>query len=327
MKIGASVDVEGIAREFDDGTGLHETTAHIRPGEFVSVLGPSGCGKSTLLRCIAGLETPDRGRILFDDEPVFDRAARVNLSPNKRGLSMVFQDLALWPHMTVEQNIAFPLTTGAQKIPSGERAELVESAMEKVGIASKARRRPAELSGGQQQRVAIARAIVSRPRVVLMDEPLSALDAALRIQVRDEISALVRDIGVTAIYVTHDQSEALAMADRVMVLNAGEIRQFDSPVETYLHPADEFVAGFVGHMNLDGRGGAWRPEEVTVASGDGDLGYLGRVATSSYVGGHYEIRADLVDAPDGANQWLVHSPRPLEVGETIRLQVTRKGQQ
>lgn len=320
-RTGAAVTLEGVAREFGDNTGLHESSAQIAAGEFVSVLGPLGCGKSTLLRCVAGLETPDRGRIHFDDEVVFDADKRVNVPPNKRGLSMVFQDLALWPHMTVEQNVAFPLTTGAQKIPSAKRAELVKSAMEKVGISSKAQRRPSELSGGQQQRVAIARAIVSRPRVLLMDEPLSALDASLRIQIRGEITSLVRDLGVTAIYITHDQSEALAMSDRVMVMNAGTIRQFASPVEVYSNPADDFVGGFVGHMNVDGAGGAWRPEQVALAAetnASDAKTYHGEVIASSYVGGHYEIRARL---PDVDSPWLVYSQQALEPGEHVALAV------
>ncbi|WP_257802619.1 MULTISPECIES: ABC transporter ATP-binding protein [Corynebacterium] len=211
--------LRGVRREFADGTGLHETSLDIAKGEFVSILGPSGCGKSTLLRCIAGLETPDAGVIEFAGREVF--GPLVNVPVNKRNLSMVFQDLALWPHMTVAKNVEFPLTTGKKKVAKAEREERVARAMDMVGISAKAEQRPNELSGGQQQRVAIARALVSDPELLLMDEPLSALDAALRTQIRSELTRLAYELNLTVIYVTHDQSEALAMSDRVAVMHAG----------------------------------------------------------------------------------------------------------
>ena len=210
------VILRGVKREFADNTGLHETDLSINRGEFISILGPSGCGKSTLLRCIAGLETPDAGTISFGEMEGF--GPRNNVDVNKRRLSMVFQDLALWPHMTVEKNIEFPLTTPGNKVAAGQRAEKVRACMDMVGIASKAKARPNQLSGGQQQPVAIARALVSNPDVLLMDEPLSALDAALRVQIRAELTQLAQELGLTVIYVTHDQAEALAMSDRVVVM-------------------------------------------------------------------------------------------------------------
>lgn len=176
------ISVRDIKREFPDNTGLHATSFDIYAGEFISILGPSGCGKTTLLRCLAGLEQPDEGSIRFGDREVIGSGA--NVPVNKRGLSMVFQDLALWPHMTVEKNVEFPLTTaGAQKsLNAKQRAEAVRRCMDMVGISAKAKSRPQELSGGQQKRVAIARALVSSPDLMLMDEPSSALDAALRVQ-------------------------------------------------------------------------------------------------------------------------------------------------
>ena len=194
------VRLEGVAREFADGTGVHSTDLSIEQGEFVSILGPSGCGKSTLLRCIAGLETPDSGRIELAGREVFGPAARVPV--NQRRLSMVFQDLALWPHMTVEKNVEFPLTTRASIVPADERAAAVARAMDMVGITGKATQRPSELSGGQQQRVAIARALVSNPDLLLMDEPLSALDATLRTQIRAELTQLSHELGLTVIYLS-----------------------------------------------------------------------------------------------------------------------------
>lgn len=326
---GTSLQLDSVAREFADGTGLHASSLRVEAGEFVSILGPSGCGKSTMLRCIAGLETPDRGRISFGETNVFDAELGINVPPNRRGLSMVFQDLALWPHMTVAKNVEFPLTVGKRKLPAGERRQRVQEALEKVGIAGKAQQRPNQLSGGQQQRVAIARAIVSEPQVILMDEPLSALDAALRLQIRGEITSLAKRLGVTVIYVTHDQSEALAMSDRVIVMEEGTIAQFARPVDIYTTPANDFVATFVGHMNRDSEGRAWRPEHIFIStdrqrieearSGEAPAGrrmYKATALESRYVGGHYEVIADV----NGAGEpWLVYSNRAVEPQEQLTL--------
>lgn len=296
-----ALTLTGVKREFADGTGLHETSLTINNGEFVSILGPSGCGKSTLLRCIAGLETPDSGSIVFGDTVVFN--STTNIPPNKRGLSMVFQDLALWPHMTVAKNIEFPLTTGKNTLTKAEREAKVRDAMRKVGIEDKAGQRPSQLSGGQQQRVAIARAIVSEPQLLLMDEPLSALDAALRIQIRAELTQLTKQLGLTVIYVTHDQTEALAMSDRVVVMNKGNVVQFDDPVTLYEHPQNDFVAGFVGHTNITADGRHIRPEQVAVGPPHA-AGIPAQVLSSQYVGGHYEVRCRV---PDVDKPWLVYS--------------------
>ncbi|MCT1450005.1 ABC transporter ATP-binding protein [Corynebacterium sp. p3-SID1194] len=318
------VSLREIRREFPDGTGLHETSLDIEKGEFVSILGPSGCGKSTMLRCIAGLETPDAGVIEFAGREVF--GPNTNVPVNKRNLSMVFQDLALWPHMTVAKNVEFPLTTGNQKVAKAEREERVARAMDMVGIGAKAEQRPNELSGGQQQRVAIARALVSDPELLLMDEPLSALDAALRTQIRSELTRLAYELNLTVIYVTHDQSEALAMSDRVAVMNAGNVCQFADPVELYDHPADDFVAGFVGVTNTHESLPANRPEDLEVTPLDGKRpdsvpanSIIGEVVESQYTGGRYEVRCVVPGAPD---PWLAYSRHRLGRGDSVLLTVT-----
>lgn len=321
---GAQVSLRGVRREFADGTGLHETSFDIAKGEFVSILGPSGCGKSTLLRCIAGLETPDAGEIGFAGREVFGPS--VNVPVNKRNLSMVFQDLALWPHMTVAKNVEFPLTTGKQKVTKSEREQRVARAMDMVGIGAKAQQRPNELSGGQQQRVAIARALVSDPELLLMDEPLSALDAALRTQIRSELTRLAYELNLTVIYVTHDQSEALAMSDRVAVMNAGQVRQFADPVELYDHPADDFVAGFVGVTNTHETLPPNRPEDLEVTPLNGKRpdalpanSIVGEVVESQYTGGRYEIRSVV---PGAAEPWLAYTRHRLGRGDSVLLTLT-----
>ena len=299
------LELDGVAKLFADGTGLQPTSFSVDQGEFISILGPSGCGKSTLLRCVAGLERPDRGSIVLRGKDV------TRTPPSRRNLSMVFQDLALWPHMTVAQNVEFPLTARGQH-PDDTKAR-VQRALAMVGIESKAQARPHQLSGGQQQRVAIARGIVDEPDLLLMDEPLSALDAALREQIRAELTELVGRLGLTVLYVTHDQSETLAMSDRVLVMNAGQVSQFDTPVNLYEHPADEFVGNFVGSMNRYPDGRAFRPERFAIGGGEGTPA---TVRTCQYVGGGYEVRAsvDGVDRP-----WHVRSETPVAPGTTITI--------
>jgi putative spermidine/putrescine transport system ATP-binding protein len=241
-RIGSSVDVQDVVGRYGRVVVLDKLSLSIRPGEFLTLLGPSGSGKTTLLGMIAGFLPVSEGRILVDGKPVQDVAA------HKRGFGMVFQNYALFPHMTVTQNIAFPMRMAGMDRAS--TAKRVDEVLQILRLGDHALKLPSQLSGGQQQRVAIGRAIVLRPRVVLMDEPLSALDRRLRESTLVEIRELHRQLGMTIVFVTHDQSEALALSDRIAVLDAGRIVQLGTPAELYRKPADNFVARFVGESNL-----------------------------------------------------------------------------
>ena len=229
--------------------GIRDANLDIPTGSFLSLLGPSGCGKTTTLRCVAGLETPDEGIVRIDDKVVFDSAARINVPMNARDIGMVFQSYAIWPHMSVYENVAFPLVVSRQYAREEVRSRVSE-ALARVDLAGFETRSATRLSGGQQQRVALARAIVRRPKLLLLDEPLSNLDAALREEMRKELKSLQRQLGLTTIYVTHDQEEALALSDTVAVVNKGRIVQIGTPKDIYFRPADLFVAGFVGATNM-----------------------------------------------------------------------------
>ncbi len=236
------VSLEGVTRQFGDKVALDGVSLDVAPGTFLVLLGPSGSGKTTLLRCLAGIERPSAGVIAIDDRVVV--GPRGFVAPEKRGLAMVFQDYALWPHLTVAKNVAFPLATSRRTMV--ERAARVSDLLERVGIAHLAERYPNELSGGEQQRVALARALSAEVGLVLFDEPLSNLDADRREQLRVEIATLTRAAGVTAVYITHDQSEAFALADQVGVLNHGRLVQLDTPESIYQRPINAFVARFTG---------------------------------------------------------------------------------
>ena len=264
----SDLEVAGLVKHFG---GRHPVNVvdhldlHVDEGEFLILLGPSGCGKTTTLRCIAGLETPSAGTISFGGRTVFDAGGRTNLPPNKRDVGMVFQSYALWPHMTVRKNIGYPLR--ARKAGHGERGAWVEEMAALVDCTALLDRYPAQLSGGQQQRVALARGLVARPALVLFDEPLSNLDARLRDQVRSEIHELHRRLGVTAVFVTHDQAEALALGDSLAVMRAGRLEQYGTPDEVFEHPVSEYVAGFLGMTNrllCSYADGAWRSSGVTL---------------------------------------------------------------
>lgn len=222
----------------------------IAPGEFFALLGPSGSGKSTVLQCVAGLEKPDRGTIAIGERTVFSSNGTLFVPANRRDLGMVFQSYAIWPHMSVYDNIAFPLLHGPQRYPAGEVKKLVREALELVKLAEYADRPAPNLSGGQQQRVALARAIVGKPRLLLLDEPLSNLDAKLRDAMRVELRQLVKSLGITTVFVTHDQIEALGMADRIAVMRNGVIEQIGTPRDVYLAPCNAFVASFMGSSNI-----------------------------------------------------------------------------
>ncbi|MBF9033266.1 ATP-binding cassette domain-containing protein [Rhodobacterales bacterium HKCCE2091] len=239
------------ARPGEFAGGIRDASIVLKPGAFFTLLGPSGCGKTTTLRCIAGLERPDEGRILVGDEVMFDGASGRSVPLHLRNIGMVFQSYAIWPHMSVFDNVSFPMRVSkARKYSTAEIRKAVGEALDSVGLGGYANRSATQLSGGQQQRVALARAVVHRPKLLLLDEPLSNLDASLREEMRVELKRLQRELGITAVYVTHDQSEALAMSDVIAVIDQGQVVQIGGPREVYFQPATEFVAGFVGHTNI-----------------------------------------------------------------------------
>lgn len=238
----SAVTLDHVSKSFGHVQVVHDVTLAIKPGEFFTFLGPSGCGKTTTLRMIAGFYYPTSGRILFDDKDI------TYLPANKRNTGMVFQNYALFPHLTVAENVAFGLKV--RKVPKKEIEERVERALNQVRLPGLGKRRIEQLSGGQQQRVALARALVIQPSILLLDEPLSNLDAKLREETRWEIKRLQQSLKITAIYVTHDQSEAMAMSDRIAVMDQGRVQQVGTPEEIYNRPANRFVASFIGKTNL-----------------------------------------------------------------------------
>ena len=244
--------LERVTKRFGDLAAVRDLTLDIESGEFFTLLGPSGCGKTTTLRMVAGFEEPTQGRVLLDGSDV------TGLPAFKRPTNTVFQSYALFPHLSVEENVAFGLKR--KKVPKADVERRVAEELARVGLSAEARRKPAQLSGGQQQRVALARALVNRPAVLLLDEPLGALDLKLRKQLQVELKGIQRDVGITFVYVTHDQEEALTMSDRIAVMNRGVIEQVDVPEDVYERPRTTFVAGFIGVSNL-------MPGEVVSANG------------------------------------------------------------
>ena len=242
------VKVERLVMMYGAVQAVRGIDFYVAPGSMVTLLGPSGCGKTTTLRCIAGLEVPTAGRITIGDRVVFDDATGAFIEPERRNIGMVFQSYAIWPHMTVGGNVGFPLTIAGMS--KAEVQERTHAALELVGLGDLQRRSAADLSGGQQQRVALARALVHEPRVVLFDEPLSNLDANLRERMRTELQLLQARLGFTAIFVTHDQEEALSLSDHVVIMNKGRVEQEGSPQEIFRHPATAFTARFLGYSNV-----------------------------------------------------------------------------
>jgi iron(III) transport system ATP-binding protein len=248
------LQVESLTKVYsagENGGGIRNIGFHVAAGEFYTLLGPSGCGKTTTLRTVAGLEEPTAGRMTLEGRAIFDSGRGIFMPANQRRLGMVFQSYAVWPHMTVFDNTAFPLRMlRGRRWSDVDIRQRVMRTLETMGLASFASRSAAQLSGGQQQRLALARALVGEPRLLLLDEPLSNLDALLREQMRSELRRLQKEVGITAIYVTHDQSEALALSDRIAVMHDGRIAQIGTPHQIYLQPNNAFVATFVGRSNL-----------------------------------------------------------------------------
>jgi len=275
----ADVRISSLTKRFggkSPTTAIDDLALEIEEGEFLVLLGPSGCGKTTTLRCIAGLETAEEGAISFGDHVVFDAAKGINVPPNKRNIGMVFQSYALWPHMTVRKNIGYPLRT--RRVERDRASEWIEEVAALVDTTPLLDRYPAQLSGGQQQRIALARGLVARPGLVLFDEPLSNLDARLRDQVRTEIHELHARLGFTAVYVTHDQVEALALGDRLAIMRHGALEQLASPDVVFEEPATEYVADFIGMANrlvFERHDGAWW------VAGERVNGDLDRIAAGS----------------------------------------------
>ena len=283
------VRLEHLTKKFSDVTAVSDFSASLEHGELISLLGPSGCGKSTILNMLAGILPVTGGKIYFDDDDV------TNMPPEKRGIGLVFQNYALYPHMTVLQNICFPLEV--QKVPKAERLERAMDIAKLVHVDTMMKRHPAELSGGQQQRVAIARALVKNPRLLLLDEPLSNLDARLRLEMREEIRRIQQRTGVTTIFVTHDQEEAMSISDRIVLMKLGVLQQNDLPQNLYDQPANQFVADFLGNPpinNLRGvvKGGRFALEDgsascdcsLCAGAGEGRRVTLALRAESAVVG-------------------------------------------
>jgi ABC-type Fe3+/spermidine/putrescine transport system ATPase subunit len=348
-----SIGVSGLIKNFGAATVVHGISFDVAQGEFLSLLGPSGCGKTTTLRCIAGLENAQGGTITIDGETVLQPDSGLMVPAHDRHVGMVFQSYAIWPHFSVAENVGFPLSV--RKVPKADIVRQVDDALAVVGLQHLKERQPSQLSGGQQQRVALARAIVGNPKVLLFDEPLSNLDAKLREGTRIEIRRLQRKLNVAAVYVTHDQEEALSMSDRVIVMESGRIMQVGTPKDLYRRPANRFVADFVGRASFidvapSANGGTWttssgatlhvddadlpqaeryqamlRPEGIDITSGSADQAAApginrlsGRIKDSQYLGAHTEYAVEA-----GGTTIRVHSRQDFEVGAPVTLTFTK----
>lgn len=328
-----SLEINNVKKSFDNNLVIKGISLSINSGEFISLVGPSGCGKTTLLRLISGLETPNSGEIHHGDKTFFSLSSKVNLSPAKRELGMVFQDFALWPHMSVFENVAYPLRVKKQ---TKNLKEKVLDALKDVHLESFYDRKIHQLSGGQQQRVSLARAIISKASIILMDEPLSALDATLRDDMRILIQKLIKRHNMTAIFVTHDQYEAMIMSDKIAMMTAGEIIQFDTPENLYHHPNSKEVAQFLGNGKyLEGNisngilktikgltipvsndfskgkyGYLLRPEFIKVAE-DGNTAII---ETASFTGNQYQYTSEV------SGETITFFDRAkYEIGNTVQL--------
>ena len=306
-----SISIKNLVKRFGSTKALNDINLEIEPGELFFLLGPSGCGKTTLLRHIAGFYTPDEGKIFIGGDDV------TGVPPHKRDTGMVFQSYALWPHMTLAENVAFGLQM--RKSPKSEIDKRVQAALEIVKMETRAKSKPNQLSGGQQQRVALARALVVQPRCLLLDEPLSNLDAKLRLEMRVEIRRICKDAGLTAVYVTHDQKEALSIADRLAIMRDGVIEQTGTPLDVYRRPKNAFVASFIGETNFlpptffgnafdagSAKKLSLRPEAIHFGEPphtDGVLHFDGIIHGTVYLGETAQHLMD-VTAPDGSKHTL-----------------------
>ena len=327
------IEIQGVSKVYGDNTVLDNLSLNIRKNEFLTLLGPSGCGKTTTLKIIAGFETADSGKVVFDGNDISD------LPPYKRQLNTVFQKYALFPHMNIYENIAFGLKI--KKVPKEEIDKKVREMLKMVALEGFEKRSVESLSGGQQQRVAIARALVNEPQVLLLDEPLGALDLKLRKEMQLELKKIQKRLGITFIFVTHDQEEALTMSDTIVVMNKGVIQQMGSPEDIYNEPANAFVADFIGESNiLSGimiedykvkfsnniftcvDGGfeknedidvVIRPEDIEITTVDKGM-LTGKVNSVIFKGVHYEIEVETEN-----NKWIIHNIKSANVGSTVGL--------
>ena len=302
-----NIELKNIAKRFGNGFEIKNLNLHIPSKQFTTFLGPSGCGKTTILRMIAGLETPDEGEIWFYQTPVFSSKQNILVPPEKRNLGFVFQDFALWPHMKIYENVAFPLRAKKQTEHIDQK---VKEALHAVQLAGFENRYPDQLSGGQQQRVAFARAIVADPQCILFDEPLSALDAILRDEMRTEIKRLTERLGITSVFVTHDQIEAMSMSDEIVVLNQGKVEQIGTPEQIYATPESRFVASFIGRSNWIDQNHMFRPEALHVSPVENSERFRTEVVGQQYLGNAYEVYLDA-----NGQKWSMLSPARQEGSE------------
>lgn len=310
------IKLEDINKSYGKTFEIKNLSLKILDGDFTTLLGPSGCGKTTILRMIAGLETPDSGEIYFNDKCIFSDKKKINIPPEKRNLGFVFQDFALWPHMSVFENVAFSLRAKNQTEYLNEK---VDEAIKAVQLEEFKDRYPSQLSGGQQQRVAFARAIVGKPDCILFDEPLSALDAILRDDMRVEMKRITKELNATAVFVTHDQLEAMSMSDKIVVMNKGLIEQIADPEEIYSKPKTKFVAKFIGKSNWIDEHTMFRPEEIAFEFIENAKEYKTKVIAVQFLGNSYELCLDI-----NSFHWTASSNRRLSPNEEITVYIHKE---